>query len=229
MNYEDMFLEIFLLIVGFCLKAYLLAQVIMFVKNVNSASVKFHQTRYQLQDFMKHQQLRSAFQKKLLNYYDYTHQQKYYKESEILQLLGQQLKFEIIEHTCSQLIESVHLFSTIPKNILKELIICLRSEIYLKDDVIVNSGSTGETMYFICSGTVAIYTSTGREVVHLEDGAHFGEIALLLENETRSANVVAVEICELFALDRIDFMKLLSPFPELLRKVTKMAKVFTFN
>lgn len=229
MNFEDMFLEIFLLLVGFCLKAYLLAQVIMFVKNVNSSSVKFHQSRYKLQAFMKHQQLRPAFQKKVLTHYDYTHQKRYYKESEIFELLGEQLKFEIVEHTCSQLIESVHLFSLIPKHILRELIKSLRSEIYLKDDLIVNSGSTGETMYFIFSGTVAVFTSSGREVVHLEDGAHFGEIALLLENETRSASVVAVEICELFALDRIDFMKLLSPFPELLRRVTKMAKVFTFN
>lgn len=226
LNYEDMLLEIFLTFVGFYLKAYLLAQIIMFVRNVYSASVKFHQSRYQLQAFMRHQQLRSVFQKKLLNYYDYTHQKKYYKELEIFQLLGKQLKFEIIEYTCSQLIESVHLFSSIPKEILKELIKSLRSEIYLKNDLIVNSGSTGETMYFICTGTVAVYTSTGREVVHLEDGAHFGEIALLLENETRSANVVAVEICELFALDRSDFMKLLLPFPILLRKVTKLAKVF---
>lgn len=39
-------------------------------------------------------------------------------------------------------------------------------------------------MYFITSGTVAAVTETGREIVHLEDGDHFGEIALI-QKDTR--------------------------------------------
>nr|CAI5841127.1 unnamed protein product [Callosobruchus analis] len=77
-------------------------------------------------------------------------------------------------------------------------------------------------MFFIHFGTVAIYTRTGREICHLQDGAHFGEIALVF-NETRIATVVAVTACELFKLKRTDFFEVIEPYPEQKQKIIHMA------
>lgn len=40
----------------------------------------------------------------------------------------------------------------------------------------------GDCIFFIASGTVAFTTTNGMELFHLEDGDHFGEIALILKN-----------------------------------------------
>nr|CAI5856527.1 unnamed protein product [Callosobruchus analis] len=46
-------------------------------------------------------------------------------------------------------------------------------------------------MYFINYGTVAVYTPSGKEMCHLDDGAHFGEISILFK-ERRLGSVLAV-------------------------------------
>lgn len=40
---------------------------------------------------------------------------------------------------------------------------------------------------------------------HLEDGNHFGEVALLMKDSKRVATVVAVENTQLYRLDALDF------------------------
>lgn len=39
----------------------------------------------------------------------------------------------------------------------------------------------------------------------MEDGTHFGEVALLMKDSKRMATVVAVEITQLYRLDAADF------------------------
>lgn len=77
-------------------------------------------------------------------------------------------------------------------------------------------------MFFIGSGTVAIY-GQNREVAHLSDGAHFGEVVLVTENNLRSATVVAIETCELYTLDRKDFMQAISPYPDIMERIRREA------
>jgi CRP-like cAMP-binding protein len=47
---------------------------------------------------------------------------------------------------------------------------------------IIRAGSIGDCMFFIASGTVCVTTTNGRELCHLLDGDHFGEVALILKN-----------------------------------------------
>lgn len=62
------------------------------------------------------------------------------------------------------------------------------------------------------------------QVAHLVDGSHFGEIALVMDNEQRVASVVAVEACELYNLSRKDFLKALEPYPDLYYRIKRMAQ-----
>lgn len=57
----------------------------------------------------------------------------------------------------------------------------------------------------------------------MEDGAHFGEIALVMQDELRVASVIAVEVCELYRLDRKDFVKAIHPYPDLLDNIQRIA------
>nr|CAI5820028.1 unnamed protein product [Callosobruchus analis] len=70
------------------------------------------------------------------------------------------------------------------------------------------SWKPGQFMYFINFGTVAVYSTSGREICHLEDGATLGR---LLSSLTRcmQTTVVAVAPCELFKLKKADYDKVL--------------------
>jgi len=50
----------------------------------------------------------------------------------------------------------------------------------------------------------------------LEVGAHFGELALLMEDERWIASVIAAENCVVYVLSRADFQYALSSYPDLL-------------
>ena len=83
---------------------------------------------------------------------------------------------------------------------------------YRRGEVIVRQGQTGESFFVIVRGRVAVtvLSPEWREVVlnTLGEGDHFGEMALL-DEEPRSASVVAQERSELAILSRDVFFDLL--------------------
>jgi CRP-like cAMP-binding protein len=48
------------------------------------------------------------------------------------------------------------------------------------------------------------------------DGAFFGELSLVLEDESRFIKIVAVENSVIFSLKRADFQHILAPHPDLM-------------
>lgn len=185
--------------------------------------MKYSQMVKQLIEFMRHKQLPYYTQKRILTYYEFHYQKNYFRENEIYATISGQLRQEIVMQTCRQLVENVEFFRDLPLNLLIRIVSCLRSEIYLTNDVVVKAKTVGMSMYFISSGTVAVYTASGKEVCHLEDGAYFGEVALVTKDALRVASVIAVEICELYRLDKKDFVKAIHPYPDLLEKIQKIA------
>ncbi|MFI5182569.1 MAG: Crp/Fnr family transcriptional regulator [Thermoanaerobaculia bacterium] len=83
---------------------------------------------------------------------------------------------------------------------------------YRRGDVIVRQGQPGESFFVLVRGRVAvtILSPEGREVVvgTLGEGDHFGEMALV-DEEPRSATVIAQERSELAVLSREVFFDLL--------------------
>lgn len=58
----------------------------------------------------------------------------------------------------------VDLFKYLPQAAIVQLVKFIKTEIYLVNDVIVKSGTHGDSLFFLGSGTVAVYTSLGKEV-----------------------------------------------------------------
>lgn len=59
---------------------------------------------------------------------------------------------------------TVSLFSDLKPNELALVLSKLKPEIFLPSDTIIYSGGNGNALYFIASGTVAVYTHSGKEV-----------------------------------------------------------------
>ncbi|XP_018362071.1 PREDICTED: potassium/sodium hyperpolarization-activated cyclic nucleotide-gated channel 2-like [Trachymyrmex cornetzi] len=219
----DLTLVMLLQILGSLTIWILIACVNQLYKGANSSKIKYQDMMAEVKQYMKRQQLPYLTQRRIVNYYEFCFQHRYFCEAEILKTLSSHMRQEIGMHACRKLVENVTFFNNLPLPLITRIVALLKPEIFLPNDVIVRANQPGNCMYFIASGTVAIYTSTGKEVCHLEDGAHFGEIALVMLDEQRVASVVAVEICELYRLDRADFVRTIHPYPMLWEQVKKIA------
>lgn len=104
----------------------------------------------------------------------------------------------------------------------------MRRRTYPKNSVIVFEDDPGDAMFIVVSGQVKVVLTgeDGREVIlsTLGVGDFFGEMSLI-DDEPRSAHVIAMEDSDLFVLRRDDFQRQLDANPRmaigLLRAVVK--------
>jgi CRP-like cAMP-binding protein len=91
--------------------------------------------------------------------------------------------------------------------------------------LIASKGDRGNSLYAVVSGTVKISTSSpdGRNAIlnMIGPGEIFGEIAVL-DDAPRSADATANTNCELFVIDRRDFLPFVRSQPELAMKFIEL-------
>lgn len=126
-------------------------------------------------------------------------------------------------HSCVKLMQNVEFFKHLPESLFPQILMLLNAEIFLANDTLVKAGTIGDALYFIISGTVAVYNRDGKKICHLEDGSYFGEVALVMEKEKRLATVIAMETCEVYVLKRRDFLNIINQYPNLIRILQKLA------
>jgi len=128
----------------------------------------------------------------------------------------------------SEFLAYVPIFSELSDATLKTIEKVGSKKMFIKNDVILMEDEVGSALFVIISGKVKVSRSSndGREVILaiLSESDFFGEMAIL-DGQTRSATVIAIEDSELFLIQRNDFLNLLKDFPEvsiaLLQELTK--------
>ncbi len=128
----------------------------------------------------------------------------------------------------SEFLTYVPIFSELNAETLQKIEKVGTKKLFQKNDVVLMEDEVGTALFIIVSGKVKVSrTSTdGREVILtiLSESDFFGEMAIL-DGQTRSATVIAIEDSELFIIQRSDFLELLKEFPEvsisLLQELTK--------
>ena len=88
---------------------------------------------------------------------------------------------------------------------------------YKKGQYIIAEDDEGQSSYFITEGSVKITRTSdeGREVILAMQGVgdFFGEMAML-DDEPRSANIVAISACTVLTLNGADFFGILESYPK---------------
>ena len=96
-----------------------------------------------------------------------------------------------LEAERKRVIEGVDLFATMTDQQRSEIARATVARTYGNREAIVRQGEPGESMYVLCSGTVAVVIEPDkREVATIRPGGYFGEMSLLT-GEPRSATVMA--------------------------------------
>lgn len=120
--------------------------------------------------------------------------------------------------TDAKLLSTVPIFSELTSLELEELLLRTSKRTYHKHNMIFMEDEFGDTFFIIGRGSVKItrVSEDGREVIlaMLGEGEFFGEMSLL-DGDTRSANVIALEDSEVLILKRRDFIALLEKYPKI--------------
>jgi len=106
---------------------------------------------------------------------------------------------------------------------LSQVILALRPEVLAPGEVIMRKGDIGQDAYVVVRGQVEIVDDHGVVLKTLKDGDVFGELALLIHTP-RTATVRAKSSCDLMALDKASFARILRDHPQFAARVAKIAK-----
>jgi CRP-like cAMP-binding protein len=116
---------------------------------------------------------------------------------------------ELISQT-ADFLATVPLFSGLQRDEIQKFADLTRERAYPKGSVILFQDDPGDSLFVLRAGRVKVVLigEDGREVILgvLEPGAHFGELALI-DDQPRSAHVIAMDDSQLLILRREDFRR----------------------
>ena len=118
----------------------------------------------------------------------------------------------------AETLRSVPLFSQLREGDIDRISQAARERTYPKNSVIVFEDDPGDALYVVVTGQVKVVLTAedGREVILSvrDQGDFFGEMSLI-DDEPRSAHVIAMEDARLLVLRREDFQKCLTDIPQI--------------
>ena len=123
-----------------------------------------------------------------------------------------------------ELLQSVSIFWDLDKDDLGHIANKMVAKHFENGNYIFLEDSEGEQCFFVLEGSVKVtrLSKDGREVIlaMLNEGDFFGEMSLL-DGESRSANVIALEKTKVLTLDRNDFVEVVNDYPQIAVQLLK--------
>uniref|UniRef100_A0A3Q2QYF0 Cyclic nucleotide-gated cation channel beta-3-like n=1 Tax=Fundulus heteroclitus TaxID=8078 RepID=A0A3Q2QYF0_FUNHE len=163
----------------------------------------------------------SLVQNRVRTWYTYTWDaQGMLDESELLEKMPLVMRTAIAVDINLATFQKIDLFKGCDQQMLVDMLLRLKSIIYLPGDFVVKKGDIGKEMYIIKSGAVQVVGGPDNSIVFvtLKAGCVFGEISLLQSSKDggnrRTANVKAYGFANLFVLEKKDLFDILVHYPE---------------
>ena len=123
-----------------------------------------------------------------------------------------------------ELLQSVSIFWDLNEDELGHIADKMVAKHFENGNYIFLEDSEGEQCFFVLEGSVKVtrLSNDGREVIlaMLNEGDFFGEMSLL-DGESRSANVIALEKTKVLTLDRNDFIAVVNDYPQIAVQLLK--------
>ncbi|XP_074799110.1 cyclic nucleotide-gated channel beta-3 [Natator depressus] len=169
-------------------------------------------------------------QNRVRSWYEYTwDSQGMLDESELLEQMPAKMQLAIAIDVNFAIVNKVDLFKGCDTQMIYDMLLRLKSIVYLPGDFVCKKGEIGREMYIIKQGEVQVLGGPDgtKVLVTLRAGAVFGEISLLAASggNRRTANVVAHGFANLFILDKTTLNEILVHYPDSEKLLMKKAKV----
>lgn len=113
----------------------------------------------QINDFMIHNKLPREFRSKVRMYLNYIlDNKKEFKleEEDVLKMLNENLRIEMIVHLNGKMLHSTAIFKGFDLGFISELTFVLKRETFSMDENVFLEGDEGDCLYYMCSGKISI-------------------------------------------------------------------------
>ncbi|XP_054548096.1 cyclic nucleotide-gated cation channel beta-3 isoform X2 [Talpa occidentalis] len=183
--------------------------------------------------YMNTYSIPKSVQNRVRIWYEYTwDSQRMLDESDLLENLPTTMQLALAIDSNFGIVSKVSLFKGCDTQMIYDMLLRLKSTLYLPGDFVCKKGEIGKEMYIIKQGEVQVLGgSDGAQVlVTLKAGAVFGEISLLAARggNRRTANVVAHGFANLLILDKKTLQEILVHYPDsenlLMKKARELLK-----
>lgn len=227
-NLEFMFVTTNYLI-GILLFASIVGNVGNIIVNIQKNRSKFQTKIDNIKDYMQQRKVPSNLQHRVIKFYNYmwTNDHPISNES-VLASLPEKLRAEIGIYVHMDTLKKVAFFERCETSLLSDLVLCLKTQIYLPGDYVCRKGDVGHEMYIVNRGRLEVLDEDNITVkTVLTTGSYFGEISILDLGETRhrrTANVRSVGYSDLLCLSQVDLLMVLKNYPKTLENLKRAGK-----
>ncbi|KAJ8975766.1 hypothetical protein NQ317_004816 [Molorchus minor] len=183
----------------------------------------YEQQISRLNAYMTSKGLPWPLRKKLLKHYEDKFRKHCFNESEIDSTLSERLRTEIFLFSARKLIRGIPILTTLPKSTLGIVIAEMKLYTFSPKEIILRIGTVSDNIYFISSGTVAVYNEAGHELCHLKDSDEFGVVSTATEGIQRYG-LEAIETTEIYYINLKLFAYLLEHHTNVLSYLNQRIK-----
>lgn len=222
-NSEYIFTMIVMMI-GASMYAFIIGNIASLFSNLDSVKIQ-HQSRVDsVTQYLTNRQISPKLHDQVRSYYDYVwDRHRGLNERELFEDLPHPLKIDVLIQLTKELLDKVPLFKESSNALRNVILSALKPATYNPKGFIVRKNEPGDAIYFISRGKVEILTDNDTKTFDtLFEGEYFGDMSMILM-EKRTASVRAVTYCELFILEKNDFLYFKEEFPEFKEVLKKIS------
>ncbi len=224
-NAVQLIYVIFAQIIGVGMYGYVIGSVTNVISNLDISKSNFMERMEKMYAFLKYRRISDSVLHEVNDYYNHLWESRRgYEESDILSDLPRTLRLMIAKEIHSDIIAKVPFFKDASESFIQDITLSLVPLIFTPGHVIITKGDPGFEVFFINRGSVNVLGDDEKTVVAtLCEGGFFGEIALLFD-APRSATIIANDYCDLYALHKDSFDKVLCKHTNFAKKIQSIAE-----
>jgi voltage-gated potassium channel len=202
------------MVAGVGLFGFVLGNVASLLSRLDTARLHHEGQRERLEEFMRYHRVPVAVRQRVRDYFRCLWESRRgYDAAKVLVDLPPMLRADLLLCVNRDIIQKVPLLKDAGPNLVRDLVIELTPRVALPGEEVFRQGMPADGLYFILSGEVEILNAEGEPVARLQEGGHFGEMALLTRRP-RSATARASSHCCLFLLRRDAFDDVVGRYPD---------------
>ncbi|EDS42625.1 hyperpolarization activated cyclic nucleotide-gated potassium channel [Culex quinquefasciatus] len=206
-HFTNNILTTFLVLGGWIWFTYIMLIMIRSIQSSEQSQTKYEEVVNEFRAYGFNKRLSKSLKRRMLKHLECRYRKRYFNESTIMRMMSDNLRRSVRMEACYHLLRYVDMFKGFPPTLIEDIVDSFTYEIYLENDVLIEAGTRGDSMYFLASGTAAVYSSSGAELGRLIDGSHFGEVSILGKGHVRTATIIAMEDCEVYRLSAEELPK----------------------